>query len=95
VTGVALACVALTWRFTLGTPRCAVCDHSCLPVFLSSAMTRHSCTVTSLDGSMPPSLGLYCDVAALLIAVVRNTRSPHTTGLECPTPGIAVFHNTP
>src|SRR5882672_9789370 len=30
-----------------------------------------------------------------LMAVVTHTRSPHTTGLECPKPAIGVFHRTP
>src|SRR5262245_32498974 len=33
-------------------------------------------------------------VVVLLIEVVRNTRSPHTTGLECARPGIGVDHAT-
>src|SRR2546422_5627376 len=33
-------------------------------------------------------------LASLLTAVDRNTRSPHTIGLETDTPGTGVFHNT-
>ena len=29
------------------------------------------------------------------MAVVTNTRSPQTMGLECPRPGIGVFQRTP
>jgi hypothetical protein len=31
------------------------------------------------------------DWLLVVIAVVMKTRSPHTTGLECPRPGIGVF----
>jgi hypothetical protein len=37
-------------------------------------------------------LALNRELGSLLTAVVRKIRSPQTTGLECPNPGIAVFH---
>src|SRR5687767_5915702 len=42
----------------------------------------------------PYNPGLIPASALPLIAVVRQTRSPQTTGLESPRPGSAVFHCT-
>ena len=78
--GVGLRRFDVTLSFRDAAVRCR--DHTTRPVLLSSAMTRHSWMATSFDGSIPSSFGLYCGFAALLIAVVRNTRSAHTTGLE-------------
>ena len=39
----------------------------------------------------PTALGENSGFGSLLMAVVRNTRLPHTIGLECASPGIDVF----
>src|SRR5262245_45795253 len=96
VAGVAEAWLDFGWRFVLGTPSCATFSQSTLPVFLSRQSTRHECEVTSFDGSTSPkSPWRKTAFGSLLTAVVTNSLSPHTIGLETARPGIAVFQRTP
>ncbi len=66
-----------------------------MPVFLSSAISRHVCFDESFTGSTSPysPVRMPC-FGSLLIAVDTNTRLPQTIGLETATPGTGVFHAT-
>src|SRR5712692_7892784 len=63
-----------------------------LPDWRSRAITFHCCTVRSSDESPAPYKPRLNDAPArLLTAVLTNTRSSQTIGLECASPGIGVF----
>lgn len=56
VAGVEDAWLALTWRFTRGTPRWTSRFHTIFPDALSIAISRHVCSTASSAKRMPPLL---------------------------------------
>src|SRR5437763_8296704 len=57
-------------------------------------MTFHACCGSFLTGSTSPKRPYRVSSLTLFTAVVTNTLSPQTTGLECESPGIGVFQRT-
>src|SRR5687767_452657 len=65
------------------------------PFLLSIAMTFHDCGGSSLTGATSPeSPKLVSSLPVLETAVLTKILLPQTTGLECASPGIFVFHRT-
>src|SRR5918998_4221348 len=55
---------------------------------------RHVCFTSSRARPMPRSFALKRAEVSELTAVMTKTLSPHTTGLACERPGMAVRHKT-
>src|SRR5918993_4218922 len=84
------------WRAFAGSPSAATCCHLILPVRFSNARSSQVCVERSLEASPSPyKPGLKVAPARLLTAVVTNTVSPQTTGLEWARPGTLGRHKMP
>ena len=82
-------------RRSRGTPSTATRSQRIFPVGASSANSVHRCVDRSVDASPSPySPGRNVAFGSLLTALVTNTRSPQTIGLECARPGIGVRQRT-
>ena len=92
VTGVEFAWLDFTWRVARGTPECTSFDQSSRAVPGVEAQKGARCaTVLSLARPMPPVSPRAIFGGFSRTTEVTKTLSPHTTGLECPWPGIAAF----
>jgi hypothetical protein len=94
VTGVGFDWLDFTWRAARGSPAYASRSHSFLPSLASKQSSRHEIGGLSAARSMPPLSPSTSLGSSAGTAVVTNTRSPHTIGLEWPTPGTSAFQRT-
>src|SRR5438270_10193444 len=80
------------WRFSFGVPSYAVRSQTILPDLRSRQISFHCCTLRSSDAVPSPySPRLNEAPTRLLTAVVMNTLSCQTIGLECASPGMGCF----